>query len=102
MMAEKINIEVAYAEPDRQSLKALAVDQGTTAISAVEQSGIFDEYEHLKEIEELSLGIFGKKCPNDQVLEAGDRVEIYRPLLVDPKEARRLKAEAEKRRKGEL
>ncbi|TNF97680.1 MAG: RnfH family protein [Gammaproteobacteria bacterium] len=100
-MTEKIQVEVAYAEPDRQSLKILEVEQGTTAMSAVEQSGILDEYEPLKELDELPLGIFGKKCPADQVLEAGDRVEIYRPLLVDPKEARRLKAEAEKRRKSQ-
>ncbi len=98
-MLERLNVEVAYAEPEKQLIKLLEIKAGSTAIEAVRQSGIFEEFANLQDSNELELGIFGQKCEHGEVLQAGDRVEIYRPLSVDPKEARRLKAEAAERRR---
>ncbi len=86
--ATTIRIEVAYARPEQQELLALDVNEGTTAIEAVRASGIPEIFPDL-DIESARLGIFGKLCPPDRVLNAGDRVEIYRPLKADPKEVRR-------------
>lgn len=83
-----ILVEVAYALPDRQRLLSLAVPAGTTALEAVERSGILDEFPEI-DLEEQPLGIFGRRCPPEQALRDGDRVEIYRPLRADPKEVRR-------------
>lgn len=96
-----IKVEVAYAEPDKQVIKSLQVEEGTTAIQAVEASGIYDEFEAIYQGLDLELGLFSKKCAASDVLKADDRVEIYRPLTIDPKEARRLKAEVAERRKAE-
>ncbi len=86
-MPEMITIEVAYGTADRQLLQVLNVDSGCTARQAVLQSRIAAEFPQA----DLSapLGIFGKSVKDDTVLRDGDRVELYRPLLIDPKEARR-------------
>lgn len=94
-----MNIEVAYAERDKQAIKALQVPVGTTAIQAVEISEIRGDFPQIPADDQLELGIFSKQCPHDQTLQPGDRVEIYRPLIIDPKEARRLKAEVAEKRK---
>ena len=96
-----IEVEVAYAEPDKQLIKTLQVPADTTAIEAVNLSGIREDFPQIPSDDEIEIGIFSKKCTADEVLQAGDRVEIYRPLLIDPKEARRLKAEVAERRKQE-
>ena len=98
VMSGQITVEVAYAEPTRQLIVSLRAAPGTTAMQAVRQSGIRDEFPALGGEAELELGIFAKQCAHDTVLRPGDRVEIYRPLTIDPKEARRLKAEAARRR----
>ena len=87
-----IEIEVVYAVPQRQVLKRLRVGPRTTAEQAVELSGIrslFPEIDHSVN----KLGIFGKIVHPDTVLRNLDRVEIYRPLINDPKESRRRRAE---------
>jgi len=84
-------IEVAYALPDHQLIIPLEVNEGVTALEAVELSAICEQFPGLS-AGDLSLGVFGKKRPSDFVLRAGDRVEIYRELLVDPKEVRRQRA----------
>lgn len=89
--SEKISVEVAYALPDKQVLLSISVAQDCTAIDAVKLSGIVDNYPEIN-LEELQLGIFSKSCTNDQILNAGDRVEIYRPLIADPKEVRKRRA----------
>ena len=89
--ANKIAVEVAYALPDRQMIISLKVEAGTTALQTVEVSAIRQQFPEL-EGTELSLGVFGKKRPADFVLRAGDRVEIYRQLIADPKEVRRQRA----------
>lgn len=66
----------------------LTVPAGTTAIEAIRRSGIQERFPEI-EISSLRIGVFGRLCPPERVLAAGDRVEIYRPLLADPKEVRR-------------
>jgi len=94
-----IQVEVAYALPDKQAIVPLDVPPGTTAMEAVERSGIVDRFEGLS-LEGAKLGIFGKAVPATQVLAAGERVEIYRPLLIDPKEVRKARAAEAKERKA--
>ena len=94
-----IEIEVAYAEYGKQLIKSVEVPVNTTAIEAVNLSGIREDFPQIPDDETVEIGIFSKKCEPSQVLQAGDRVEIYRPLIIDPKEARRLKAEVAERRK---
>jgi putative ubiquitin-RnfH superfamily antitoxin RatB of RatAB toxin-antitoxin module len=94
-----IKVEVAYARPERQRIVALEVAVGCTAYEAVLRSGIVNEFAEI-DPEQADMGIFshnldGKSLPlpKDYQLKAGDRVEIYRPLLLDPKQARLLRAE---------
>ena len=86
--ASSIPVEVAYALPDRQALLPLLVPKGATVREAIEHSGILELFPEI-DLGENRVGIFGRLCTADRVLEAGDRVEIYRPLLADPKEVRR-------------
>ena len=93
-MAEPvIEVEVVYAAVDRQRLLTVAVPQGTTVRAAVLASGIGREFPEV-DLANCPVGIFGKQVaePETRVLEAGDRIEIYRPLLADPKEIRRQRA----------
>ena len=99
--ADKIPVEVAYALPDKQAILPLEVDPGTTAMEAAVKSGITGPFPDLV-LEGAKLGIFGKAVKPDHPLQAGDRVEIYRPLIVDPKEVRKKRAaEARQRRADE-
>lgn len=98
-MSELISVEVAYALPNKQLIKVLEVPRGTSAIEAVRLSGIDADFEDLSFDQSLQLGIFGKVVKGEQALQAGERVEIYRPLQVDPKEVRKRRAaEAKERR----
>lgn len=92
-------IEVVYALAHRQEIRRLRVAPGTTAAQAVAASGLTALY---PEIDPASskLGIFGKACRPDMVLREHDRVEIYRPLIADPKEMRRLRAAQGRGRKA--
>ena len=92
---DQIPVEVAYATPERQLIITLMVDEGTTALQAARASGIDDEFEGLS-IDPDMLGIFGRKCPPDQQLREGDRVELYRELIADPKELRRRRAQSDR------
>ena len=84
-------IEVAYAKPAQQTLLSLELPEGSTAEAAILASGMLDRHPEI-DLQQHKIGIFGKLCKLDQRLKAGDRVEIYRPLLIDPKEARRNRA----------
>jgi len=98
---QNIKVEVAYALPERQAIIEVEVAAGTTALEAVEQSGVTSRFEGI-DLENSRLGIFGKVASGSQVLKAGDRVEIYRPLIADPKEVRKERAaRAKKRRSAE-
>ena len=86
-----LQVELVYALPDKQFLKRFKVKQGSTIAEAIEISGIRDEIRSI-EIKEKQVGIFGKLVKLDDEIKAGDRIEIYRPLAVDPKERRKRKA----------
>ncbi|MGF6170003.1 putative ubiquitin-RnfH superfamily antitoxin RatB of RatAB toxin-antitoxin module [Pseudomonas moraviensis] len=88
-----IDIEVVYAAVDRQVLRAISVDQGVTVRAAAQASAMDAEFPELN-LAECPLGIFGKVVTDAdaRAVQAGDRIEIYRPLLADPKEVRRLRA----------
>jgi len=90
-----IDVEVAYATPERQLLLQVSVPEGCTLSEAIERSGILDKWPEI-EVDPGMVGIFGRKMPPDKILREGDRVEIYRALIADPKEARRRRAEANK------
>lgn len=93
-----ITVEVAYALPERQAIIELQVEEGTTALEAARRSGIAQQFEDI-DLDNDKLGIFGKAVSPAQVLRAGDRVEIYRPLIADPKEVRKARAARVKERK---
>ena len=95
---EKYFVEVAYALPEEPVLIALDVDQGTTVEQAVKLSGILERFTDI-DLKTNKLGIFGKTTKSDQVLRDKDRVEIYRPLIADPKESRRKRAEKKEAKK---
>ncbi len=86
-----LEIEVAYAKPEQQVIMALQVPEGTTAKQAIDASGLLERFPEIT-CSEIKAGIFGTVCPYDHPLKQGDRVEIYRHLQNDPKEARRQRA----------
>ncbi len=86
-----IEVEVAYALPARQVLKKILVPRGCTLGGAIERSGIREEFPDMV-IDSSVVGIFARKSSLGQELREGDRVEIYRPLIADPREARRRRA----------
>ncbi|MHC8331221.1 RnfH family protein [Pseudomonas sp. LB3P25] len=93
MVKAVINVEVVYAAIDRQVLVAVSVPAGTTVRAALLKSGIGEAFAEL-DLAGCPVGIFGKVIadPDNHLVQAGDRIEIYRPLLADPKEVRRLRA----------
>lgn len=91
MRMAQIRIEVACALPTRQCVVELAVEQGATAVHALHQSGILDRFPEIAS-DTVKLGIHGRILAPDTPLREGDRVEIYRPLTVDPKSTRRSRA----------
>ena len=82
-----MHVSVAYAEPEHQEWIEFEAPEGVTAREAIRLSGITDKFPHL-DPDEHKLGVFGKPVKPDQELREGDRVEIYRPLKADPKQAR--------------
>ena len=103
MDSRSIAIEVVCALADRQHLLRLSVPFGTTVREAALRSGMQRYFPEL-DLQQASLGIFGKALakPEERVLEAGERVEIYRPLIADPKEVRKQRAaRAKAREEGE-
>lgn len=92
-----IEVEVAYALPQKQKIYGLLVDEGTTALEAAKQSPISKDFEGV-DLDQAKMGVFGQsiKKPAAHVLQAGERVEVYRPLIADPKAARRSRAEKAK------
>ena len=92
-MDKPLNIEVVYALPERQYVLPMQVAPATTVLQAVLQSGIAGLTGI--DVEHCALGIFSQRVlhPETQLVAEGDRIELYRPLQIDPKEARRLRAE---------
>ena len=89
-MTERL-IEVAYATPEKQLIVECRIEPGTSPRDAVRASGIDRHFPDL-DLENSHLGVFGKVIADDYELEEGDRIEIYRPLIADPKEIRRQRA----------
>jgi putative ubiquitin-RnfH superfamily antitoxin RatB of RatAB toxin-antitoxin module len=90
--ADSIRVQVCFARPERQILKELDVPHGTTLHEAVEQSAMLREIPEI-DLTVLRTGIHGKQKPLDTILRDRDRVEIYRPLIADPKDSRRKRAQ---------
>ncbi|MGC7560548.1 RnfH family protein [Pasteurella sp. PK-2025] len=88
----QINIEIAYAYPKRYYLKKLKVEEGTMIQTAILQSGILQHFTEI-DLRENKVGIFSRPAKLTDQVKEGDRIEIYRPLLADPKEIRRKRAE---------
>lgn len=86
-----MQVEVAYALPQVQVLHKLDVPPGCTVEQAIRRCGILQQFSEI-DLAKNKLGIFGKFTPLQTVLQPHDRIEIYRPLIIDPKEARRLRA----------
>ncbi len=91
MADDVLEVQVAYAKPEEQYIVVLEVEQGTTLEQAIERSGILARYPEI-DSQSAKVGIFGKAASRTTKLSAGDRVEIYRPLIADPKEARKKRA----------
>ena len=95
---EKYFIEVIYALPEEQQILTLDVEQGTTVEQAIKLSGVLEKYPEI-DLEKNKVGIFGKITKKDTALRDKDRIEIYRPLIADPKESRRKRAEKKESKK---
>ncbi len=90
-MNKLITVEVAYALPERQCILTIQMKSDSTIQMAIEQSGILAEFPDIN-LSAQSVGVFGKKKRLTDIIFDGDRIEIYRALTIDPKEARRQKA----------
>ncbi len=93
-MATNIEVEVAYARPEKQVILTVKGETGMTVLEAIEKSGIQGVFPEI-DPGSAKVGIFGKAASQDTVLSPGDRVEIYRELIADPKAARKKKAAAQ-------
>ena len=89
-------VEVVYARADVQSLVSVLVPAGAVLRDAVQRSGLAEHYPEL-DLDRLDAGIFGKPAAPDTPLRPGDRVELYRPLLANPPEMRRQRAQRQRR-----
>jgi hypothetical protein len=98
-----ITIEIAYAKPLEQVLLSLQVSQEINVKQAIMQSNILERFPEIDLDKDNKVGIFGKVVTLNQTLRNGDRIEIYRPLIADPKEVRKQRAaEGKKLKKGDL
>ncbi len=90
-MVDELRVEVCYGKLDEQRVIALKIPAGTSVLQAIESSNILVQFPEIQ-LDKNPVGIFSRKVSLSQVLRDGDRIEIYRPLLIDPKELRRLKS----------
>lgn len=93
MSTKTMTVEVAYATPEQQFLLVVDVPAGSTALEVIQASNIFVQVPELQ-IDALAVGVFSQQIKNPETykIKAGDRLEIYRPLLIDPMQARRKRA----------
>ena len=91
MAEEVIEVEVAYATPQEQCVLKVRGQSGLTVMQAVQRSKILERFPEI-DLAEAKMGVFGKLAKPDAPLLEGDRVEVYRPLIADPKEARKRRA----------
>ncbi len=95
--AELVCVEVVYASPQQQTMIPLQVPAGTTLVQAIALSGIVQRHPEI-DLAKQAVGVFGEVATLDRVLRDGERIEIYRPLLADPKLARRRRAASKNKR----
>lgn len=95
--APEIHVDVVYATPARQVVKTLVLPAGSNVEAAIRASGLLEEFPEI-DLGVNRAGVFGEMVGLNESLEGGERVEIYRPLIVDPKEARRQRAKVKKLR----
>jgi putative ubiquitin-RnfH superfamily antitoxin RatB of RatAB toxin-antitoxin module len=95
--ANEIHVEVAYAGSARQFMKELTLSAGSSVEQAIRASGLLDEFPEI-DLTQQRVGIFGELVRLDEHLHGGERVEVYRGLIADPKEARRRRAQVKKKR----
>ena len=86
-----IKVEIAFGKATQQWLLCIEIAEGSTILQAITQSGILHECPEIN-LEKQKVGVFGKIYPLTEQVKDGDRIEIYRPLLIDPKELRRIRA----------
>ncbi len=91
---EQLRVEVIYARPDEHDPVEILVPKGATVRAAIERSRIGERYPEI-DLAVNKVGVFGELRSLDDTIQAHDRIEIYRPLLIDPKEARRANAKLE-------
>ena len=91
-MSGKISVEVAYALPQKQYLQRVTLDEGATIEQAIQASGLLTLRDDI-DLAKNKVGIYSRPAKLDDVVHDGDRVEIYRPLIADPKELRRQRAQ---------
>ena len=91
-----LEVEVAYALPHQQFLRRLTMPSGSTVRQAIVQSGVLSKFPEI-DLKSVKVGIFSRPVDLGVLLNSGDRVEIYRPLILSPTDARRLRAERQKR-----
>ncbi|HDG1682849.1 TPA: RnfH family protein [Kluyvera ascorbata] len=91
-MSDKIAVEVAYALPQKQYLQRVTLDEGATIEQAIQASGLLTLRDDI-DLAKNKVGIYSRPAKLDDVVHDGDRVEIYRPLIADPKELRRQRAQ---------
>lgn len=92
-MSAMIRVEVVYALPQRQELVEVRLPQGASARQAIEASGLLEKYPHIELDRRNKLGIYAKLVKPDSEVRDRDRVEIYRPLIADPKAVRKKRAD---------
>lgn len=95
MTDKQISIEVVYGTPDKQVLLEVKIEHGLNVEQAILASGIFQHFPEI-DLKLLKVGIWNRTCKLDTELKDGDRIEIYRPLIADPKEVRRRRADKAK------
>ena len=98
-MAERFRVQVCYALPYAVSLLTVDVDDGQTLEQVIHASGVLVRYPEI-DLGTLKIGVFGKLRQLTDPARAGDRIEIYRPLIADPKESRRRRAQHKSRTAG--
>jgi putative ubiquitin-RnfH superfamily antitoxin RatB of RatAB toxin-antitoxin module len=86
-----LKVEVVYASPESQKMLTLEVPEKSTVETVIDRSGIIELFPEI-DLTQQKVGIFSKVCQLTDIVKEGDRIEIYRPLLIDPKEARRNRA----------
>ena len=91
-----LKVEVAYALPHQQFSRRLKMPSGSTVRQAIVQSGVLSKFPEI-DLKSVKVGIFSRPVDLDVLLNSGDRVEIYRPLILSPTDARRLRAERQRR-----